>query len=114
LLCGTAYLTASHIFLRSSSKEASVPHNAGWSDVTAKRCSAKLALYQPHPYRSDLRYTHPGMIEVEDVELKYRQVIEKGLPVQQELTTQAWGHRSFCVREPNGLTLYFFSELQEG
>jgi uncharacterized glyoxalase superfamily protein PhnB len=54
------------------------------------------------------------VIEVEDVELKYRQVIEKGLPVQQELTTQAWGHRSFCVREPNGLTLYFFSELQEG
>jgi uncharacterized glyoxalase superfamily protein PhnB len=52
------------------------------------------------------------MIEVEDVELKYRQVIEKGLPVQQELTTQAWGHRSSCVRKPNGLTLYFLSEVK--
>jgi hypothetical protein len=31
------------------------------------------------------------MIEVEDAELKYRQVSEKGLPVQQGLTTQAWG-----------------------
>jgi catechol 2,3-dioxygenase-like lactoylglutathione lyase family enzyme len=54
------------------------------------------------------------VIEVEDVDKTYRQVVEKGLPIQQELTTQAWGHRSFCIREPNGLTLYFFSELQEG
>jgi catechol 2,3-dioxygenase-like lactoylglutathione lyase family enzyme len=54
------------------------------------------------------------VIEVEDVELMYGRVIEKGLPIQQELTTQAWGHRSFCVREPNGLTLYFFSQVQEG
>ena len=30
-------------------------------------------------------------IEVEDVERMYRQVIEKGLPVRQELTTQKWG-----------------------
>ena len=52
------------------------------------------------------------MIEVEDAELKYRQVSEKGLPVQQGLTTQAWGHRSFCVWEPNGLTLYFLSEVK--
>jgi len=54
------------------------------------------------------------VIEVEDVDKTYRQVVGKGLPIQQELTTQTWGHRSFCVREPNGLTLYFFSELQEG
>jgi uncharacterized glyoxalase superfamily protein PhnB len=54
------------------------------------------------------------VIEAEDVERMYRQVQGKGLPIQQELTTQTWGHRSFCVREPNGLTLYFFSELQKG
>jgi catechol 2,3-dioxygenase-like lactoylglutathione lyase family enzyme len=54
------------------------------------------------------------VIEVEDVDKTYRKVVEKGLPIQQELTTQAWGHRSFCIREPNGLTLYFFGELQEG
>ena len=52
------------------------------------------------------------VIEVENVELMYRQVIEKGLPIQQELTTQTWGHRSLCVWEPNGLTLYFFSEVK--
>jgi uncharacterized glyoxalase superfamily protein PhnB len=42
------------------------------------------------------------VIEVENVELMYRQVIEKGLPIQQELTTQAWGHRSFCMWERTG------------
>jgi uncharacterized glyoxalase superfamily protein PhnB len=54
------------------------------------------------------------VIEVEDVELMYRQAIEKGIPIQQESTTQTWGHRSFCVWELNGLTLYFFSEVKAG
>ncbi len=49
-------------------------------------------------------------IEVEDVASLYHRVIEKGFLIQEELQDQEWGHRSFCVREPNGLTLYFFSE----
>ena len=52
------------------------------------------------------------VIEVEQVELLYQRTVEKGLPIQQELKDQRWGHRSFCVREPNGLTLNFFSELE--
>lgn len=54
------------------------------------------------------------VIEVEDVERAYRKAVQKSLPIQQHLTTQAWGHRSFCVREPNGLTLYFFTEIKSG
>ena len=50
------------------------------------------------------------VVEVEDVELQFRRAIEKGLPIQRELMVQSWGHFSFCVREPNGLTLYFFSK----
>jgi hypothetical protein len=38
VLFGRAHLAASIIFLRSSSKEASMLHDAGWSNVTAKRC----------------------------------------------------------------------------
>ncbi len=53
------------------------------------------------------------VIEVADVEQTYRRVAERRLSVQQDLTTQPWGHRSFCVREPNGLTLYLFSETGE-
>jgi catechol 2,3-dioxygenase-like lactoylglutathione lyase family enzyme len=50
------------------------------------------------------------VIEVDQVETRYRQAVAKGLPIKQELTDQPWGQRSFCVSEPNGLTLYFFRE----
>ena len=50
------------------------------------------------------------VIEVESVDHLYERAIEGRLPIQQSLRNQSWGHRSFCVREPNGLTLYFFSE----
>jgi uncharacterized glyoxalase superfamily protein PhnB len=51
------------------------------------------------------------VIEVDDVADQYRRAAAKKLTITQPLTDQSWGHRSFCVREPNGLTLYFFSEL---
>lgn len=51
------------------------------------------------------------VIEVVDVDALHRRSVERRLPVTQGLTDQSWGHRSFCVREPNGLTLYLFSEL---
>jgi catechol 2,3-dioxygenase-like lactoylglutathione lyase family enzyme len=50
------------------------------------------------------------VIEVDEVEASYQRAVVNGVPVTQALTDQAWGHRSFCVREPNGLTLYFFKE----
>jgi len=52
------------------------------------------------------------VIEVEQVDSLYQRTVEMGLPIQEELKDQAWGHRSFCIREPNGLTLNFFSELE--
>lgn len=52
------------------------------------------------------------VIEVDQVELLYQRAVEKGLPIQDALKDQSWGHRSFCVREPNGLTLNFFSEVE--
>jgi catechol 2,3-dioxygenase-like lactoylglutathione lyase family enzyme len=51
------------------------------------------------------------VIEVDRVEERCRRAGEKGLAVTQELKDQSWGHRSFCVREPNGILLYFFSQL---
>ena len=54
------------------------------------------------------------VIEVDQVESLYQRAIERGLPIQEELKEQPWGHRGFCVREPNGLTIYFFSELEQG
>jgi catechol 2,3-dioxygenase-like lactoylglutathione lyase family enzyme len=51
------------------------------------------------------------VIEVDDVDEVHRRAVEKGLPVQQELKDQSWGHRSLCLREPNGLTLFFFTPI---
>lgn len=51
------------------------------------------------------------VIEAEDVDQEYRRAVQKGLPIKQKLTDQEWGHRSFSLTEPNGLTLYFFKEI---
>jgi catechol 2,3-dioxygenase-like lactoylglutathione lyase family enzyme len=48
------------------------------------------------------------VIEVADVDAWYRRAVAKRLAIRQELTDQEWGHRSFCVADPNGLVLYFF------
>ena len=50
-------------------------------------------------------------IEVRDVERAYLRAKERHLSIREELTTQPWGHRSFCLREPNGLIIYLFSEV---
>ncbi len=51
------------------------------------------------------------VIEVPDVEHAYRRATERHLSIREELTTQPWGHRSFCLREPNGLVIYIYSEV---
>jgi catechol 2,3-dioxygenase-like lactoylglutathione lyase family enzyme len=53
------------------------------------------------------------VIEVDEIEALYRRAVDKGLPITQELKDQSWGHWSFCVRDPNGLTLYFFREAEK-
>lgn len=53
------------------------------------------------------------VIEAEDVDFLYQRALERGLPIQDRLKDQPWGHRGFCVRDPNGLTIYLFSEIPE-
>lgn len=49
------------------------------------------------------------VLEVDDVESAYRRIVERGLPIQKELSRQSWGHNCFCIKEPNGLTIYLIS-----
>ena len=51
------------------------------------------------------------VIEVEDLEGRYQRAVEKGFIIKQGLTLQDWGHKSFCVSGPDGLTHYFFREV---
>jgi uncharacterized glyoxalase superfamily protein PhnB len=51
------------------------------------------------------------VIEVDDVDAFHDMVAGKGVAIERPLQDQSWGHRSFVVTEPNGLRLYFYSEL---
>lgn len=51
------------------------------------------------------------VIEVDDVTDEYCRAKDNKLPIAEAMKDQSWGHRSFCVREPNGLFIYLFSEL---
>jgi catechol 2,3-dioxygenase-like lactoylglutathione lyase family enzyme len=51
------------------------------------------------------------VIQVDDVDQIYARALEKGLPVRQQPKDQAWGHRSVCLEEPNGLRLFFFTPI---
>lgn len=73
-------------------------------------------LYRPNGESDHLFDDRPPqgafmVIEAERVDDLYRRALDARLPIQQELGDRSWGHRSFCVREPNGLTLYFFTAL---
>jgi catechol 2,3-dioxygenase-like lactoylglutathione lyase family enzyme len=51
------------------------------------------------------------VIEVDDVDKIAQRASDQHLEVQQNLTNQSWGHRTVCLREPNGLSLLFFTHL---
>ncbi len=61
-----------------------------------------------------LDYRSPGgvfmCIQVDDVDDRCAALKSAGVPFAQEITEQAWGHRSFSVVEPNGLVLFFYQE----
>lgn len=49
-------------------------------------------------------------IQVWEIDDLYDLFKKQNIPFKQELTDQSWGHRTFSILEPNGLTLYFFQE----
>ena len=77
---------------------------AGLIEVLAKPNGESDHLFEPRPPQGAFM-----VVEVHDVDAWYAHAVAQALPLQQALTDQAWGHRSFCLREPNGLTLYLFS-----
>jgi uncharacterized glyoxalase superfamily protein PhnB len=51
------------------------------------------------------------VIETENVDSLYEQISARGLTITEGLKDQKWGHRSFRVSDPNGVALYFYSEI---
>lgn len=51
-----------------------------------------------------------AVIQVWDIDELFLRLKSNGVPFEQEITDQPWGHRSFSVIEPNGLILLFIQE----
>ena len=52
------------------------------------------------------------VIETEDVDALYNDISKQELEIAEGLKDQKWGHRSFRMTDPNGVQLYFFSEIK--
>lgn len=50
------------------------------------------------------------VIEVESVDELYRRLAARKVSFATGLEDQPWGHRSFVLTDPDGVTIYFFSE----
>ncbi len=77
---------------------------AGIVEVLARPAGPSSHLWDDRPPQGAMM-----VIEVPDVAALYLRAVERGLAVTQPLQEQSWGHTSFCLREPNGLTLYLFA-----
>jgi len=49
---------------------------------------------------------------VEDVDAEYERLAKEGLVVVVPLEDHPWGDRGFAVRDPNGISLYLYSERE--
>lgn len=49
------------------------------------------------------------VIEVDDVDAWYARAVDRRLDIKESLTNQPWGHRTFVVTDPDGITAYVFS-----
>ena len=49
---------------------------------------------------------------VEDVDAEYTRLTEAGLAVVIPLEDHPWGDRGFAIQDPNGISLYIYSERE--
>jgi len=50
-------------------------------------------------------------IEVTNVGAHYETIQERGVEIVREIANMPWGHRSFSVRDPDGLGISFFQDM---
>lgn len=51
-------------------------------------------------------------IEVEDVDTVYKKLTDEGLAATVPLEGHPWGDRGFAVQDPNGISLYIYTEKE--
>ena len=50
------------------------------------------------------------VIETDDVDSLFEAISQRGVLITEGLKNQKWGHRSFRISDPNGVSIYFYSE----
>ena len=72
--------------------------------------SAEISFLQPdHPSQKPVfqsAFDGKGVyltIEVEDVDAIYKQIKEKGVPIEIDIRDEPWGDRHFAILDPNGI-----------
>ena len=70
---------------------------------------------RPGPHQEGVQLTGSQAVElymeVEDVDAFHERVAANGVTVDDPLTDQWWGDRTFKVSDPNGYTLWFFTNI---
>jgi len=51
-------------------------------------------------------------LEVEDVDMEYERLMANGVELAEELQNWEWGERSFGIRVPDGMIIYFYSKIE--
>lgn len=78
---------------------------------------SSLMFHRPGPELDGERLTGGQPVElyipVADVDEFHRQVTAKGVRVDEPLTDQWWGDRTFKITDPNGYRIWFFATVGE-
>ena len=51
------------------------------------------------------------VVETESVDSLFEQISSRSVTITEGLKNQKWDHRSFRVADPNGVSIYFYSEI---
>lgn len=52
------------------------------------------------------------VIETGNIDEFYKRVKSKKLEIHEKIKNRKWGHRTFIIRDPNGVELYFYEEIK--
>jgi len=68
------------------------------------------------PQQSDHKLSNSaGLIynfNVENVDEEYEKIKEYNLPIILDIENHPWGDRGFCIQDPNGISIYIYSEME--
>jgi len=94
---------------------AKVTFDCGWYvNLKFENNSSTLQFMSPQQPEHELSNSSGLMYNflVENVDLEYKALTDLGLPIIVPLEDHPWGDRGFAIHDPNGITIYIYSERE--